>query len=189
MGGVKEYDFISDELLTASKVILDAGANIGAFSVYATLKSNAYILSVEPENDNFSLLTRNTQKYGLVKPLHFGIWSHSASLQIVQSETGYWGYTVEECGTGDICALSINDIIVEYNIDKIDILKVDIEGSEIEMLSGDCLWLEKVEYIIIETHDRKRLGCTSFIEEKLAKFGFVLKGIFGEDRVYIKGDN
>jgi hypothetical protein len=45
----------------------------------------------------------------------------------------------------------------------IDLLKVDIEGAEIEVF-GACPWITKVRAIAIELHDRIRPGCTSVVK-------------------------
>ena len=43
----------------------------------------------------------------------------------------------------------------------IDILKIDIEGAEKEVFSDTSAWIEKVDSIIIELHERMKPGCIS----------------------------
>ena len=54
---------------------------------------------------------------------------------------------------------TLNQLIMDYDIPSIDILKIDIEGSEKEVFSHNTEWLEKVDLIFIEFHDRKKQGC------------------------------
>lgn len=182
-----EYDFLfkRKDLLDA-KVIIDAGANIGAFSVLADLYcKNARIIAVEPEKNNFAMLVHNTRNCNNIECLNLGIWKYKTRLKVIQRETGEWGFIVKECTQGDIKALGIKDLIKKYSIEFIDILKVDIEGSELEMFEGNCEWLQNVKIIVIETHDRIRPGCTELIDKKIKSYGFTYRQ-FGEDRVYIR---
>lgn len=56
-----EYDF-DPEL--SPELIIDAGANIGAASIYFALKyPDATIISLEPEKTNFNILKKNSKKY------------------------------------------------------------------------------------------------------------------------------
>lgn len=56
-------------------------------------------------------------------------------------------------------AMTIDKIMKNYSLSKIDILKVDIEGAEKEVFSDTLSWIEKVDSIIIELHERMKKGC------------------------------
>lgn len=182
-----EYDFLFKEgKVQSARVIIDAGANIGAFSILADIYCNrAKIIAIEPEKSNYRILRKNTENCSNIECINVGIWKHKAKLEVCKRETGEWGFFVKENIDGDIEAVAITDILERYHIDKIDILKVDIEGSEIEMLTGDCSWLDKVRLMIIETHDRIKPGSTEFIDKKMKVYGFKCN-IYGEDRVYYR---
>lgn len=64
---------------------------------------------------------------------------------------------------GNIChvvaAMTIDKIMKDYNIEKIDILKIDIEGAEREVFSDTSSWLERVDSIIVELHERMKTEC------------------------------
>jgi hypothetical protein len=55
--------------------------------------------------------------------------------------------------------MTIDKIMKNYSLSKIDILKVDIEGAEKEVFSDTLSWIEKVDSIIIELHERMKKGC------------------------------
>ena len=65
--------------------------------------------------------------------------------------------------SGNIChtvtAMSIDKIMKDYSLTKIDILKIDIEGAEREVFSDTSSWIEKVDSIIVELHERMKSGC------------------------------
>ena len=51
----------------------------------------------------------------------------------------------------------------EAGIHSIDLLKVDIEGAEVEVFES-CPWIRNVELLAIELHDRVRDGCSSVVQ-------------------------
>ena len=55
--------------------------------------------------------------------------------------------------------LSLADLISEYDLGWIDLLKVDIEGAEKEVFSSPSEWIGSVGAIAIELHDRFKTGC------------------------------
>jgi len=59
-----------------------------------------------------------------------------------------------------VAAMTVDRIMRDYALEKIDILKVDIEGAEREVFSCTSAWLDKVDAIIIELHDRMKAGCS-----------------------------
>jgi hypothetical protein len=52
--------------------------------------------------------------------------------------------------------MSMNDILKFAQFEKVDLLKVDIEGAEIELLGGDLAWLNHVGAIAVEFHGDSR---------------------------------
>lgn len=145
------------------KVIVDCGANIGFASLYfAQLFPNATIIAVEPESSNFELLKKNTAQYANITCINSGIWTKKTFLEIVDQGIGEWGFTVKECGKetpNAIPAIGINDIMRDYNLPYIDILKIDIEGSEKEVFTeNNTEWLPKVKILVTELHDRMKEG-------------------------------
>ena len=54
--------------------------------------------------------------------------------------------------------MTIDRIMNDYHLDKIDILKVDIEGADKEVFSNALSWIEKVDALIIELHERMKTG-------------------------------
>ena len=63
----------------------------------------------------------------------------------------------QSCQT--VRSVSIDSLMTAYNLDQIDILKMDIEGAEKEVFSDTSSWIKKVNAIIIELHERMKPGC------------------------------
>ncbi len=149
--------------------IVDAGANTGLASIYFANKyPNSKIVAIEPEQSNFELLTTNVKPYPNIIPLQAALWCQSGELNLVDPGFGEWGFITDvqdspERLLGRTChtvkAVTIVDILTKFNIDKIDILKIDIEGAEREVFRDTSAWIERVNSIIIELHERLKVGC------------------------------
>lgn len=170
-------------------IIIDAGANIGVFSIACLEQmSNCRIIAIEPEKENYELLKRNIgEKCNLIKG---GLWSHSCNLEIIDRGTGNWGFMVKETSRNDdevIEAFSIIDIINVFGLPRVDLLKLDIEGSEYDIFSHDYkAWLPYVNAIVIETHDNIIEGCEELVNRVLKNEGFILSE-YEENKLFIRG--
>lgn len=70
-------------------------------------------------------------------------------------------------------AISIPELIKKFEWKEIDLLKMDIEGSEIEVLNESIDQINSVKMIIMELHDRFRPGCETALFNAIKKFSFV----------------
>lgn len=174
----KEYDISCDFI---PEVIVDCGANIGLATVFFKDKyPSSKIFTIEPDVANFNMLQRNTATYSDIYLIHAGIWSRSTNLCIKDLDSPSWAFQVEESESGSISAISIMDIIDRYQLSKIDVLKIDIEGSEVNLFSGNLEWLQYVKVLMIELHDQWVKNCSKVFFRALDKY---------EYRIFLKGEN
>lgn len=155
-------------------LIIDAGAYSGLSTLYfSSIYPNAKIIAIEPEFSNFELLERHTKKLSQVTRVKGGVWSHKAFLKVIDRGLDKWGFGVEEVKVGDeydVEAFTINEILDISGCEKIDILKLDIEGSEKQLFSeGYKNWLPKVNILIIELHDFLVEGCSDALYSAIKK--------------------
>lgn len=182
-GWVGEYHQVEELLEQRSEhplVIVDAGANIGLFSLLLAAKHpEAKIIAIEPEQENFKLLSYNVQNYPNVICLNKGLWSKTCKLEVIPRGTGSWGFKVEETTQitdNVINAIGILDIVKKYELTQIDLLKMDIEGSENEVFKAPRLeWLHLCKAIVIETHDDIVEGTDELVNKTLKRSGFSKK--------------
>jgi FkbM family methyltransferase len=161
-------------------VILDCGANIGLSTIFFKNKfPEATIISVEPERSNFNLLQINTERYPNIHCLNYGIWNRSTHLKIKDNSRGNWGFTVEETDKQDpdtIEAISIDEVMRRYQLNHIDILKIDIEGSEQKLFESNTeKWLPFVKVIVIELHDKTVKDCAKTFYKALENYEYETK--------------
>jgi FkbM family methyltransferase len=155
-------------------VIVDAGAHVGLAATYfASRYPEALVIALEPEPENFRVLQFNARSYANIKPVNVGIWGRPAHLRIDNPSDSTWSFRVSEDTSGrGIPAVGVADIAAEHGLQRIDVLKLDVEGSEIEVLNSSELWLNRVGTIIIELHDRFRPGCRQALEAALQDYDY-----------------
>lgn len=130
-------------------------------------------MAIEPEPSNFELLVKNTRSHANVKPICAGLWSRRVHLRIENAGAATWSFRVVEDSTGQgIPALGIPEILADFNMPVIDVLKIDIEGSEIEVLGSSEGWIDNVGTMVLELHDRFRPGRTEALEAALSGYEY-----------------
>ncbi len=173
------------KLSESPEVIVDAGANIGLSSVFFAHRfPDASIYSVEPEQSNFLQLQKNTASYPNVKPVRAALWHCDALLGITDPQEHHWAFTVKEVGAetpASFDGISLRSFMLENGLERIDLLKIDIEGAEHELFSeGYDYWLPRTKAIIIELHDWLREGCSATFFKAISRYPikmFVYEGM------------
>lgn len=167
------------------RFIVDAGGYTGlSAAFFAHQYPEATIIAIEPDEENFGLLKDNTARFPNVHPVHAAVWSESGVISLTDPGYGAWGFqvatyrdhaaavAVDEAATptGLVRAVTIDEIIKEFNLDRIDLLKIDVEGSEKEIFGGAGSWISSVDAICIELHDRLKIGCSRSFFTAVADF-------------------
>ena len=124
-------------------IVVDIGANIGLHTVrFADLARSGRVISLEPARSTFGYLSRNVQHLANVVPLNVAL-SNLTGLQqfFVAADNAYSGLKdtkrkailrqeIVACFKGD-------DILLAMLKDKrVDLVKIDVEGLEMQVLSG-----------------------------------------------------
>jgi FkbM family methyltransferase len=177
----REYSCIDE--LAEPRFIIDAGANVGYASIYFLNKyPTVRIVAVEPDEDNFSICQANLSGYDdRILVIKSGVWSHEAALKVCNEDgREKCSVQVKECMVGetpDIYAVDIDSILEKGNFPTIDLLKMDIEGSETVVFSKNYQnWLPKVKNIVIELHGPE---CDRALFEALDSYDYDLS-TYGE---------
>lgn len=149
------------DALRAPAVIVDAGANVGLTSIlFANRFPGARILAIEPERGNYELLERNVEPYRNVTPIRAALWSENGTVSLVDPGNGSWGFMTEAGADGErVKACTLDAVMREHGVERVDVLKVDIEGAEAEVFADPSAWIDRVDSIVIELHDRFKEGC------------------------------
>ena len=147
------------------QLIVDAGANIGIATLYfAHRYPNAQIMAIEPEASNFEMLQRNCEGLPNITLIQAALWPTKSPLEIVDPRNGAWAFRITEHSgrpsSVPASGVTIADILERARTKQIDLLKIDIEGSELQLFSiGAQHWIGQIQAIAIELHDNFLPGC------------------------------
>jgi FkbM family methyltransferase len=163
------------------RVVVDAGANVGMATLFfAAQFPDARILAIEPEGSNFDMLKQNCQGLSNVTAVQAALWPEERQLHLSDPFSQEWAYQVSSSESapsislGKVPAITIGQILRRLNANRIDLLKLDIEGSELELFSNNAYqWLDQVQVIAIELHDWLRPGCAHAFYSALVSRRFV----------------
>jgi FkbM family methyltransferase len=157
----KELSDLYDRLVQTGKapLIIDAGANIGASTVYfAFAFPKARLVTIEPERSNFELLTANMTDLP-VECLHAVVAPAAGVSKVVDPGNGF--PAGQTAGSNDgakamrpAADVSINEIYERNTqITLPFIVKIDIERCEGELFSANTEWVDRTPIIIVQLND------------------------------------
>ncbi len=150
------YHFIADN---NNPYIIDCGANMGLSVLYFSKKyPNANIIAFEPEEAIYNVLRKNVSNYTLsnVRLEKKAVWDEKTTLQFF-TDNGMGG-SVTNAFENQKPATVETTILRDYLTQKVDFLKIDIEGAEYRVLKHCADRLHLVENLFVEYH--------SFINEE-----------------------
>lgn len=143
-------------------LIIDAGANCGSASVWFTsIYPKARILALEPEHSNYNALCDNTADLLNIFPLQAALGSSHGYVSVRHPSGGpvpgmghaaFRTYPVQG-DTGDARIHTMTDLLGMAPDWTPFIAKIDIEGAESDVFSGDTSWIDKFPVLIVELHD------------------------------------
>lgn len=162
------------------RLVIDAGANIGASSrMLASRFPNAIVLAVELEGSNYRMLERNVIDHPRIESIHAGLWSSNEPLLVRSGrDNENWSFHAEvESGDGDASTIPgitieaiLDDVRTRHGLERIDVLKMDIEGGELPVLADCVSWIDRVDAIMIELHEDLQPGSTAAFEAATKDF-------------------
>jgi len=172
-----EYDF---DLPFFPKTIIDAGANIGMSSIYFAHKyPEAKVIAIEAEASNFALLAQNVRPYRNIIPVHAALWNHDGEISVCEPGpsigAGNWAFITHEGPGVKVRAITMRTLLKEMLGGSVDLLKMDIEGSEKEVFES-CDWISGARCMMIDLHDRIKPGCSEAVNSVTQGFTKLQRG-------------
>jgi FkbM family methyltransferase len=167
--------------INSKDIILDVGAHIGVFSVFAAQNAReGVIYSFEPMRENFLMLKNNLELNKIENVVSFNkaLYKNSGYANLALSENNTGGHSLLFGGEKQdtVQTISLADFCKANNIKNINFLKMDCEGAEFDILFN-CpnVIIQKIDKISLEYHNidlqQNVIRLKSFLKSK----GFEVK--------------
>lgn len=132
--------------------VIDIGAHIGAFSIPMALNildlyGDGVVVAVEPVTINYRALVNNIMINGvekIVKPVKVAVSINKGFIEIE------WIGVREHVPS--ITMTQLLELIKDEGINSIDLIKLDIEGAELDIITKDPAWLNRTKALVMELH-------------------------------------
>jgi FkbM family methyltransferase len=186
------YEDLTDELkrslkgylekhsLRPGETVVDCGSYIGEFTLYAAkaVGQSGRVIAFEPDPAIFRKLMANIELNGFknITALNKGLWSKPGTLKFVgDSIKGYSFMSADkDAGAIDVPVVSLDDELERLNIKRVDFIKMDVEGAELEAIKGSARTLkaESVELAIASYHIVDGAKSCFALEKMLQELGY-----------------
>lgn len=164
-------------LVTESDVFVDAGANIGLYTILLTKKSGCRSVAFEPNHDTFQRLYRNVALNHLEERVTLIPCALSNEAGVVtislESPGNVGGSSMIQQGryVNAAPALPLSVALEDLDISNVKLLKIDVEGAENLVLLGTRL--SQVEHVIMEWHGTAKASRTDeFLKSEICRTFF-----------------
>jgi FkbM family methyltransferase len=173
---------------------VDAGAHIGRYSMMAAEKigPSGRVIAIEPSPDNYAFLCENRALNGMnwITPVQVALSKQDGvgemvrgSDQATNSLRADWLNNLE--GASDqrprqaVVVRSLASLLTEVGVDRVDLLKIDVEGAELDVLTGaaDVLQSGRVREIVCEVHEPS--ASVAQVEAVLKNRGYAVEDLGG----------
>lgn len=166
-----EFDKALEQTSSDARFIVDGGGYIGLASIlFAQKFPQAKVLCLEPSSENFRLAERNCRPYSNITVINAALGKTNGSSVLRDRGTGQWGFTLtdtdsKQIGIETVTVVSLDDLMLQHRVECIDLLKLDIEGSEYDLFEVADTWLERCSVLVVELHERIRPGVEALHEK------------------------
>ncbi len=162
----KDYTVLDDFKPRKGWVVIDVGAYIGVYTLYASSLVNAdgKVIAVEPNPLSRYYLIENVRinELGNVRIISKGLADHEGRMKLYI--TDYWanssfiheyarslGSVIKEL---NVRVITMDELINELGINHVDLVKIDVEGLELKVLRGstNSLASKVIERLVVEVH-------------------------------------
>ena len=153
-----EYDIPEKYIPQDDIVVVDIGANAGLFALYMSMrKSIREIHCFEPTPGTVEILKRNIGKRKNIHVHPFGLTDHDGTGRLAihpnnSGENSLVKETLENATYVDVSIQNACSAMDRLNLNFIDVLKIDTEGSEVPILKSLMPRLKYVGIVLLEYH-------------------------------------
>lgn len=157
-----------------SMVVIDIGANMGLSAIYFQDKSKM-IYAIEPSAKHYTALVENTKQFPNIKCFNLAITDYEGEIELFSNDDGIIPESIYGSGKTKetVQCMRLSTFMQMNSIKKVDLLKIDCEGSEYRIfLAPDFKEIaSKINRIVGEAHFFN-IFVPDYIRPILAELGF-----------------
>ena len=162
------------------QIIIDAGAYLGGFALYAAKKvgGTGKVIAFEPDPNNFEILKSIVNKSGLKNIILIKKALGNAVKKVkLESADNYSKIVIKtfKNPTVKVKQTTLDKELKKFGIKKVDFIKMNIEGAETNAIKGASLILKNTQHIAISCHNVNGKNTVIEVNSLLKKFGFKTK--------------
>ncbi len=140
-----------DHFVQKGDIVLDCGANVGTFARFALDAGAGKVVAIEPAPDNLECLRRNFKKEieeGRLVVYPKGVWDKDDFLELLVDPENQAAdsFIIRREGAKAVAKVpltTIDNLVAELKLERVDFIKMDIEGAEVRALYGAKTTLAK----------------------------------------------
>jgi len=159
-------------------VVVDAGASIGMFALYASQKvgPTGKVIAFEPEPTSFKALAENVAKASNVIPVNMGLHNENGTIKLgIQRDLVCCSLFTESNNTIDVKVERLDTFLANLGITHVDFVKIDTEGAAQVIIEGATELLPNIDNFAMELHTNIPEESAQKIEQLLQSHGFRTK--------------
>ncbi len=146
--GDKTNDFLLylvNDLIARDSVVLDIGANIGlTAALLSSIAVDGRVLAFEPDPQTFEFLQQTIAANNMhwCTPYQFAFGSQAGTLAFMSDPHDSTGNRLVPDGValggsnGEVAVKRLDDFLIELDLSRLDFIKMDVEGFELDVLKG-----------------------------------------------------
>jgi FkbM family methyltransferase len=162
-------------------VVIDIGANVGLFTKYMLYKNAKKVFCYEPNKSAFNCLFKNYQNNTSVFLNNLAVSTNNDKLRLYLDVNNTLVSSAKRNTSDfyDVDSITLKQILTQNNLEKVDLVKIDIEGMEYELIENlENEVFSKIYSFIIEYHDVESMDKSSGVKKltkKLNENGYSVK--------------
>lgn len=172
-------------------VVIDCGAHIGNCAILFSrlVKEEGLVIALEPFKSSFEILQKRLKRLKIKNVVAYnkGLWETDSELTLRIFSNSISNKIVDEMNveTSDeenirIDCITLDTLINELGLKRVDLVKMDIEGAEIEALKGAPVTMNTLSprFLIASYHMRDNEKTYIQVERMLAENGYTVHTVF-----------
>lgn len=138
-------------------VIVEGGAYIGLYAIHVAEKigPSGKVIAIEAIKENYEILRRNVEANGISNILYVnrGIWNRMEDLKYFRSKKQAASYSESVLGANPVelvvKADTLDNILQDLSIEKVDVVRLQINGAELKGLKGMPMTLAQKPKLLV----------------------------------------